>query len=43
MLGCNCKYNGGNNFCQKVADFARDKEVISVCPEVLAGLGTPRE
>ena len=43
LLGCNCKYNGGNNFCQKVADFARDKEVISVCPEVLAGLGTPRE
>ena len=43
LLGCNCKYNGGNNFCQNVADFARDKEVISVCPEVLAGLGTPRE
>ncbi len=43
LLGCNCKYNGGNNFCQKVADFTRDKEVVSVCPEVLAGLGTPRE
>ena len=43
LLGCNCKYNGGNNFCQKVADFVQDKEVISVCPEVLAGLGTPRE
>ena len=43
LLGCNCKYNGGNNFCQKVADFARDKDVITVCPEVLAGLGTPRE
>ena len=43
LLGCNCKYNGGNNFCQKVADYAGDKEVISVCPEVLAGLGTPRE
>lgn len=43
LLGCNCKYNGGNNFCRRVADFAGDKEVISVCPEVLAGLGTPRE
>ena len=43
LLGCNCKYNGGNNFCQKVADFVRDQDVISVCPEVLAGLGIPRE
>lgn len=43
LLGCNCKYNGGNNFCQKVADFVRGQDVISVCPEVLAGLGTPRE
>lgn len=21
LLGANCKYNGGNNFCQEVADF----------------------
>ena len=42
LLGRDCKYNGGNNLNQKVADFVKDKEVIEVCPEVLAGLGVPR-
>lgn len=42
LLGENCKYSGGNNFCQKVADFVRGHEVVAVCPEVLAGLGIPR-
>ena len=42
LLGENCKYNGGNNFSQKVADFAQGREVIPVCPETLAGLGIPR-
>lgn len=42
LLGRNCKYNGGNNYTEKVAEFVRDREVIQVCPEVLAGLGTPR-
>lgn len=42
LLGRNCKYNGGNNLDEKVVEFLRDKEVIQVCPEVLAGLGVPR-
>lgn len=42
LLGCNCKYNGGNNRDEKVLDFVRGHEIISVCPEVMAGLGTPR-
>jgi len=42
LLGENCKYNGGNNLCPDVLEYLRDKEVIPVCPEVLAGLGTPR-
>lgn len=42
LLGENCKYNGGNNACPAVLEYLRDKEVIPVCPEVLAGLGTPR-
>ncbi|MBQ7330347.1 MAG: DUF523 domain-containing protein [Oscillospiraceae bacterium] len=42
LLGENCKYNGGNNFRESVARFADGKEVIPVCPEVLAGLGAPR-
>ena len=42
LLGENCKYSGGNNFDPKVAAFAEGREVIPVCPEVLAGLGIPR-
>jgi uncharacterized protein YbbK (DUF523 family) len=42
LLGCNCKYNGGNNYNPRVAEFLKDKEVIEICPEMLAGLGTPR-
>lgn len=42
LLGRNCKYNGGNNYDPKVADFAAGREVIEVCPEVLAGMGVPR-
>lgn len=42
LLGSNCKYNGGNNRDEKVLDFIRGHEIISVCPEVMAGLGTPR-
>lgn len=42
LLGRNCKYNGGNNYDPRVAAFAKGREVIEICPEVLAGLGTPR-
>ena len=42
LLGENCKYNGGNNYSETVAKFVEGKEVISVCPECLAGLGVPR-
>ena len=42
LLGENCKYNGGNNYCEAVVRFVEGKEVIKVCPEVLAGLGIPR-
>ena len=42
LLGSNCKYNGGNNRDEKVLDFIRGHEIVSVCPEVMAGLGTPR-
>ena len=42
LLGENCKYNGGNNYSEKVAAFVSGREVIPVCPETLAGLGIPR-
>ena len=34
LLGQNCKYNGGNNYSEKVAEFIKGHEVIPVCPEV---------
>ncbi|MCQ4637181.1 DUF523 domain-containing protein [Anaerovorax odorimutans] len=42
LLGENCKYNGGNNRCQWVVDFARTHSHIPVCPETQAGLPAPR-
>ncbi len=42
LMGENCKYNGGNNLNERVIDFIGDKKYIKICPEVLAGLGTPR-
>lgn len=43
LLGSNCKYNGGNNRNDRVLAYLRGHEIVSVCPEVQAGLGTPRE
>ena len=42
LLGRNCKYNGGNNLNERVLEYIKGKDVIEVCPEVLAGLGIPR-
>ena len=42
LLGQKCKYNGGDNYSQKVLDYIKDHEVIPVCPEVSGGLPTPR-
>ena len=42
LLGENCKYNGGNNYDARVAAFVEGREVIPVCPEMLANLGVPR-
>lgn len=42
LLGENCKYSGGNNFNQAVAEFVRGYEVIPVCPERRCGMPSPR-
>lgn len=42
LLGENCKYNGGNNYSPAVAEFIKDKEILPVCPEMMAGMGCPR-
>lgn len=42
LLGENCKYSGGHNYCPKVMKYLADKEFVAVCPELLGGLGVPR-
>lgn len=43
LLGENCKYNGGNNYNEKVMEFVKGHEVIGICPELLGGLPVPRK
>ena len=42
LLGVNCKYNGGHNYCQKVVDLKEKYNLIAICPEVDGGLPIPR-
>ena len=42
LLGENCKYNGGNNYSPAVASFVKGKEILPICPEMMAGMGCPR-
>ena len=42
LLGQNCKYSGGSNYNAAVAEFVKDKDVLAVCPEMMAGMGCPR-
>ena len=42
LAGENCKYNGGNNRNEKVLQLTEGNEVITVCPEQMGGLPTPR-
>lgn len=42
LLGENCKYNGGNNYNPRVIKFLEGKEIVSICPEMMAGMGVPR-
>ena len=41
-MGENCKYNGDNNYSEKLHEFIKGHEVIMVCPEVMGGLPIPR-
>ena len=42
LAGENCKYNGGNNRNEKILQLMADNEVVTVCPEQMGGLPTPR-
>ena len=43
LLGENCKYNGCNNYSQKLIDYCKGHTIIKVCPEVIGGLKIPRD
>lgn len=42
IIGENCKYNGKSNKNELAINFLRDKEVVCICPEMLAGMSIPR-
>ena len=42
LLGERCKYNGGNNYSERIERMLEGEEILPVCPEFLAGLGVPR-
>ena len=42
LAGENCKYNGGNNLDPKVLALFPGNEILTICPEVMGGLPTPR-
>lgn len=42
LVGINCKYNGGNNYNDKIYQLVRDGKAIPLCAEQLGGLATPR-
>lgn len=42
LLGINCKYNGGNNYCCEVEKLKKYYHLIPVCAENLSGLPIPR-
>lgn len=42
LLGINCRYDGKNMKNEKVINYLKDKEYVSICPECLGGLPTPR-
>ena len=43
LAGINCKYNGKNNYNEKVFKLVKEGKAIPVCPEQMGGLTTPRQ
>jgi len=42
LLGFPCRYDGTNNECEWVKEFAAFNDYVAVCPEVAGGLDVPR-
>lgn len=43
LLGVNCRYDGDNNFNQKLYELFKNALLYSVCPEIMGGLKIPRD
>lgn len=43
LAGLNCKYNGKNNYNEKIFNLVKMGKAIPICPEQLGGLTTPRK
>lgn len=43
LAGIKCKYHGGDNLVPKVLALVEQGQALTVCPEELGGLATPRE
>lgn len=42
LAGINCKYNGKNNYNEKIFNMVKEGRAIPVCAEQMGGLTTPR-
>lgn len=42
LLGENCKYNGGNNYCEEVVMLGEKHNLVPICPECFGNLPIPR-
>ena len=42
LVGINCKYDGGNNYDERIFNLVKEGKAIPICPEQLGGLKTPR-
>ena len=42
LLGVKCRYDGGDNFLEKINLLKEKHTLIPVCPEIMGGLPTPR-
>ena len=38
----NCRYNGSNSMNKVIQELVREGKAIPICPEIIAGLPTPR-
>ncbi|PAB60353.1 DUF523 domain-containing protein [Anaeromicrobium sediminis] len=42
LAGVNCRYNGSNSENKVIKEWVKEGKAIAICPELIAGLPTPR-